>query len=208
MSETFPFLNRLRLADCEIHLRSEVLRSPSLFGRLVAIASLREQWQEFTKRLGAERLLVAEVDRAVRKLQIEVFSTWMTLTLKQQESDLALYLATDDAERPPIQALPALIHRLVPPQALAVEDDLFAMDLALVAPAVHAVLQRAALSLCPVSEVCVGAPAVSTPEWTPPGVTHAIRPATATFRLGFIRGALVARLKSVFSLFSALNLCV
>jgi hypothetical protein len=208
MSKLFPFLNQLRLADCEIHLRSEVLRTPSLFGRLVAIASLREQWQEFTKCLGAERLLVAEVDRAVRKLQIEVFSTWMTLTLKQQESDLALYLATDDAERPPIQALPALIHRLVPPRAFAVEDDLFAMDLAVVAPAVHALLQRAVLSWCPVSEVCVGAPAVSTPEWAPAGATHAIRPPTATFRVEGIRGALVTRLKSVFSLFSVLTLRV
>ena len=105
--------------SCEELVREEVFRSPSSFGRLAAISSLRRAEGDYHRRYLATRFRTTEIDRVLERLHMEAFTRWLRLTLSQQESDLRAYLANRTADKPgtniliPLAAHPAEVDSLV-----------------------------------------------------------------------------------------------
>ena len=112
-------------------LNDELCRHPSVLGRLVAIATL---WDETSKRYGhklAAHYGTEETDRVLRRLHQEIFIAWLSLPLRQQQSDVAVYMGKlgikaewFDFRKMGISCLPKSAS---PP-----ERDLFLLDLELI----------------------------------------------------------------------------
>jgi hypothetical protein len=106
-------------------LRRKLSQIPSLFGRLVHVASLCDgstgRYRETTlaASLGAE-----DADRTLCLLHHQLFSEWLSFNLSEQKSDLEDYLA--GAELPKYASH---LRLLVPRTARDVERQLFLTDL-------------------------------------------------------------------------------
>jgi hypothetical protein len=112
-------------------LCEELFRSPSILGRIVAIVCLfDEQTGRYRHRL-SERFGIEEIDEVLRRLHREVFASWLNLPLRQQQADVAVYLATLGEQGQPMD-LEALGRRCIPPALIWAERDLFLNDLALI----------------------------------------------------------------------------
>ena len=103
--------------------RKILSRIPTAFGRLVFVASLRDEvtgryyHSELSALLGRE-----EADRALRHSHQQVFSQWLVFNLADQKSDLDEYLDG--------KVISALSYReLPPPSAREVEKQLYLTDL-------------------------------------------------------------------------------
>jgi len=115
------------------HLRDTVAAIPSVFGRLVYMASL---WESV---FGSYRLsMVTNDDRApadseVGELHMESFREWQALSESQQHADLAAYLAADDAyARTLLRAIctSGLVMHLCPAGAAEAQRQAFAKSVA------------------------------------------------------------------------------
>ena len=108
-------------------LHDLVCASPSIFGRLVAIATLRE----INPSGLAVHFAPSEVYQMLNELHRGVFISWLNLSLKQQKADLNIYLARIGAQPIALSGLLARIHTLIPPDADAPQRELFLEDMAI-----------------------------------------------------------------------------
>jgi len=124
--------------NCEELLRDEVLRGPSIFAQLMAVASLREGERDLYRHRLAQQFGLIEVDQALRRLHLAVFAKWLNFSVRQQRSDLDVYLTTSEADKRVISTLPELGRRLAPSGARLAEYDVFVQDLWLLAVVLRA----------------------------------------------------------------------
>lgn len=105
--------------------RRTLSQIPTLFGRLVYLASLRDsasgryRHEVLNTVMGPE-----ESDRAISRGHHRLFSEWLAHGMAEQRSDLDEYLRTAGAPRDFRQ-----YHHLIPPAARDVERQLFLADL-------------------------------------------------------------------------------
>jgi hypothetical protein len=101
------------------------LQIPTLFGRLVYLASLRDTasnrylHESLSSALGSE-----ECDRTLSRSHQQVFGQWLTYSLADQKTDLEEYLSTAGGPRNAVH-----YRHLVPGSARAVERQLYLTDL-------------------------------------------------------------------------------
>lgn len=105
--------------------RSTLARIPTLFGRLVYLAALRDAAAGRYSHESLARLFAPdEVDRALRASHQQVFQQWISAGLAEQKADLDDYLSTAGGPR---YALP--YRSLTPAGAREVERQLYLTDL-------------------------------------------------------------------------------
>lgn len=109
----------------------ELSRYPSVLGRLVAIAALRDDVTGTYHHKTAVHFGVEETDRTLRRLHQDVLVAWLSLSLRQQQADVVIYLAAlgikaewFDFRKMGMSCLP---HTATLP-----ERDLFLLDLDLI----------------------------------------------------------------------------
>lgn len=109
-----------------------VLQVPSVFGRLIHIANL---WNPHTGRYDRSlpnHFRSAEVDKAVANWHHVFFTEWLSLTLEQKETDIALYWTSMGGMREQIKTIRREGEAAIPPLVRAEERGLFMQDLALI----------------------------------------------------------------------------
>ena len=79
-------------ASADDRIWDAVCQSPSVFGRLVAVAALRQKetgayWHPLVAELGS-----APVDHALRRMHRDIFRGWLALRFQQQERDLSIWM--------------------------------------------------------------------------------------------------------------------
>jgi hypothetical protein len=115
---------RTPVTDSELW-RKTLQQIPTVFGRLVFLASLRDPatghyyHREMAQLIGAE-----DTDRSLCSSHHQVFQQWLGFSLADQRADLDDYLKPGDAPR---YALP--YRKLVPSTARDVERQLYLADL-------------------------------------------------------------------------------
>jgi hypothetical protein len=105
---------------------------PTLFGRLVYLASLRDSTSGYYCETSLVPVLGTEgVDRAIRHSHHQVFSQWLSYSLAEQKEDLDDFLRTlGHIPGQPINWSAAIPYRtLIPPAARDVEKQLYLADL-------------------------------------------------------------------------------
>src|SRR5271170_7702160 len=74
--------------------RNTISQIPSVFGRLVYLASLRNSNNGSYEHYGLTLVFGEdEANRALKDSHVTVFAEWLTFNLEQQKADLDLYLA-------------------------------------------------------------------------------------------------------------------
>jgi hypothetical protein len=105
--------------------RRILLRIPTLFGRVVYLASLFDAGTGRYRHEALEELLGAEeCDRTLNRCHHRLFSEWLTHGLEEQKSDLSAYLRTVEGYKHFRE-----YENLVPPNARKVERQLFLTDI-------------------------------------------------------------------------------
>ena len=123
-------LERNAAADLWKHTLSKI---PTVYGRLVHLASLRDQNSGIYRHHGLSAAFGRDQsNRALRESHERTFSGWLSLSLEEQHTDLTAYLGT--LEEPPRIVLDhwlaSRVYRTQPPaSARAVERELFSRDL-------------------------------------------------------------------------------
>ena len=104
--------------------RATLSRTPTLFGRLVFLASLRNPVNGRYSHAALGGIPTDDADRTLRNSHQQVFQQWISSGLAEQKSDLEEYL---DAAGGPRNAL--AFRDLIPPTAHEVERQLYLTDL-------------------------------------------------------------------------------
>jgi len=107
-------------------LRELVCGNPSIFGRLVAVSTLRE----ISPGGLAARFAPSDIQQALGVLHRDIFVAWLNLSLKQQKADLAIYLARIGERPSALAGLLARIQSLIPLDSGDAERRLFMEDMA------------------------------------------------------------------------------
>jgi hypothetical protein len=112
--------------------RNTLSQIPSVFGRLVYLAALRDTNSGCYEHHGLALVFgVEEADRALRRTHIQTFSEWVCFNLEQQKADLDLYLSAlmDDRNRI-IETWLRLepFRTLLPSSATKAESELYLCD--------------------------------------------------------------------------------
>ncbi len=113
-----------------------LLQIPSLFGRMVYLAALRDphsgQYQHFGF---AQRFSEREADKTIRRSHVNVFTDWLCFSLEQQRGDLEIYLDSVGQDRQTILAnwreWPPFMN-WIPAQSRSADRELFRSDLEMV----------------------------------------------------------------------------
>lgn len=113
-----------------------VVQIASVFGRLVYLASLRDQNTGQYQHFGfSQRFSEREADKTIRHSHKNVFLDWLCLSLEQQGKDLESYLDSLGQDRKTIVAnwreWPVYMN-WIPPQSRPADRELFKSDLEIV----------------------------------------------------------------------------
>jgi hypothetical protein len=123
-------LDRGAAADLWRHTLTQI---PSTFGRLVYLASLRDQNTGRYEHHGLAQIFSeAEADEALRESHANTFSEWLCFNLEQQRSDLDLYLSSFQADKRTILSTWIRLtpyRNLIPVSARDPERRLYLADL-------------------------------------------------------------------------------
>lgn len=85
--------------------RRTLSQIPSLFGRLVYLASLRDPVTGMYRHFGfAQRFTPRVADNAMKRSHLNTFSDWLCYSLEEQQEDLEKYFSALDADRSEIIA--------------------------------------------------------------------------------------------------------
>ena len=112
-----------------------VFRSPSVLGRLIAVAELRDAGTGMYKHALAVEWGTGPVDQTLRRMHFQTFRSWLVLRLEQQECDISVWLAwmernrADGAVR--LRELARCPELLLPGRCLDMERELFLSDFGL-----------------------------------------------------------------------------
>jgi len=112
--------------------RHTLVRIPTLFGRLLYLASLRSQTKDgYEHPVLAQMVGVEEAGETLRRSHTRVFQDWLCLNLEQQKADLHEYLeeSPNPAETLANWAASTAWQNWMPPTAQDVERRLFLGDL-------------------------------------------------------------------------------
>ena len=126
---------------CRERLWDKLCHSPSALGRLVSIA---EMWNPAKGKYESPLCSVFGpdlVDQALREMHREVFVTWLSFRLQQQERDLTVWLASLNrgvaAGNHALQTMSKRLPTLLPPDHIEPERLLFLQSFQLVASMVR-----------------------------------------------------------------------
>jgi hypothetical protein len=111
------------------------LQSPSLFGRILLIAAFRNESADDNEGGRAGGFQTPEIQDALHRLHLEVFATWLTLSIERQRADISIYLNRSGAaadRTAKIKQLAIVGERAIPPGATLPERGLFLQDLRIV----------------------------------------------------------------------------
>ncbi len=117
--------------ECDDRLWDSVFASPSIFGRLLAVARLRDPGSGRYEHSLAKELGAGVVDATLRRMHREIFDQWLNLNLERQERDLSIWLSRTGSEGDSAGLLPKISRRLgelLPAQHLEAERRLFMTD--------------------------------------------------------------------------------
>jgi hypothetical protein len=112
--------------------RRTLMQIPSVFGRLVYLASLRDPNTGSYQHFGfAQQVGEKEAEKTLRRSHSNIFSDWLCFSLPEQREQVETYLCEKGAEGPRVLAnwkewLP--VTNWIPPQTLPVQRDLFQSD--------------------------------------------------------------------------------
>src|SRR6266545_7405536 len=134
-AQEFPACGPFECVEQEV--RETVFTSTSIFGRLVAVSTLRDRNNIYEHELLSSKYGTAEIDRKLHSLHREAFNDWLCLSLRQQTADLKIYLAHFGEERPFERAVLVSASDLIPAEHIRPERELFLQDLNLVVPFVY-----------------------------------------------------------------------
>lgn len=113
--------------------RNTLSQIPSVFGRLVYLASLRNSNSGRYEHHGLALVFGEdEANRALKRSHSQVFREWLTFNLEQQKADLDLYLAgLDEDKRTVLKTWLELApyRNLIPFTLRGVEKRLYTADL-------------------------------------------------------------------------------
>ena len=116
--------------------RRTLSKIPTLFGRLVYLASLRDPNTGVYQHFGfAQRFSLREADKTLRRSHANTFADWLCFSLDQQKQDIDSYLAGLDGEKELIVANWAQFPpfaSLVPAQTKEIERQLFLNDIGVI----------------------------------------------------------------------------
>jgi hypothetical protein len=112
--------------------RNTLSQIPSVFGRLVYLAALRDLNSGQYEHHGLALIFgEGEADRALRRTHLQTFSEWLCFNIEQQKADLDLYLsALYDERARVIETWLRLepFRSLAPSSATKAEIDLYRSD--------------------------------------------------------------------------------
>ena len=109
----------------------ELCRHPSVLGRLAAIATLWDEEDGRYRHPLAAHYGTEETDRVLRRLHQEIFIAWLSLTLRQQQADVSIYMGGLGI-KPEWFDFRKMGLSCIPQSATLPEKDLFLADLELV----------------------------------------------------------------------------
>ena len=112
-------------------LYDAVFGSPSVFGRILLIASLRNSATGRYESGLAANFPDPAVEAALARLHLEVFRSWLMHPVRRQAADISIYL-NQCGSAADIRQLKAMGERSVPAGAKPMERDLFLKDLKIV----------------------------------------------------------------------------
>jgi hypothetical protein len=112
--------------------RRTLAQIPSIYGRMVYLASLRNENTDRYEHHGlAARFSADQADRVLRDSHEEVFQEWLALSVREQKGDIDLYLSSiDDDKHLVIETWLKILpfQNLPPGRVRGVEADLFLTD--------------------------------------------------------------------------------
>ena len=106
-----------------------IFRSPSLFGRIVLVASFRNTLAVDEPGSPAQHWAVAAQDE-LRDLHLDVFRAWLLHPVRRQAADMNMYL--NQSGRGDLRQLVALGERSMPLEAESEDREMFLHDLKMV----------------------------------------------------------------------------
>jgi hypothetical protein len=113
--------------------RTTLSQIPTTFGRLVYVASLRDQNTGGYRHQGLEQLFGPEQsEQTIRQSHVQIFSDWLCFNLEQQKKELEAYFEELHEDKKTILAtwLRLAPYQYYPPaDARDVERNLFTTDL-------------------------------------------------------------------------------
>jgi len=116
--------------------RGALSQVPTVFGRLVYLASIRDQNTGEYEHTGLARIYgLDQADQAIRHSHEDTFAEWLNLSLEHQKSDLLFYLSTVESDLPRILSSWARLEpyrNLVPIGAREADRQLFLSDLEII----------------------------------------------------------------------------